>query len=93
MSKKKPYLSLMELLITVGAATFCFLQAGPLVNWGGPSVSDALIGRVDVDRRVPSTVGAGTLPLHATIVIGASALSTHMFIGSEVGDCIIVASG
>jgi hypothetical protein len=103
MSRKKPYLSLMESLTTAGAATFCFLRAGPSANWGSPFVSDASVGRVDVDRRVPSTVaGARTPPSHATIVVGASALSTWAFIGiggtvcksgSEVGDCIVVASG
>ena len=66
-------------------------------------MSNASIGGADVDRRVPSTIsGAGTPSSHAPVVAGASASSTHASIGiggtvcksgSEVRDCVVVASG
>jgi hypothetical protein len=89
--------------MTAGVATFHFLGAGPSADLGGPSVSDASIGGADVNRRVPSTIsGAGTPSSCAPVVAGASASSMRASVGiggtvcksgSEVGDCVVVASG
>lgn len=90
----------MQLLTIAAPAIFLFLTAGSLGTSSGTSVSDSLVGIVNVDSVVIVNCVAnvnGVVNVINVVNVNRSVLSIVADIGivgdSQVGSCVAVASG